>query len=106
MLQKEYASPSIAGAYALSKELLDIQILLLSHPTLGLSKVQMLFSHLKEAGYEVPANIQGMLLLTKLPSSMDAVAQMIVQAKDMAGKLVNPTVKGIYKAEEIGRAHV
>ena len=75
-----------------------MQILSLSHPALGLSKVQTLFSCLKEAGYKVPANIQGMLLLMKLSSSMDVVAQMIAQAKDMAGKLVNPTVKGIYKA--------
>ena len=39
-----------------------------------------------------------MLLLAKLPSSMDVVVQMIVQAKDMAGKPVNPTIEGIYKA--------
>ena len=97
-LQEEYAFPSIAGAYALFKELLNTQILLFSHPALGLLKVQMLFSHLKEAGYEVPANIQGMLLLVKFPSCMDVVEQMIVQAKDMAGKLVNPTIEGIYKA--------
>ena len=58
----------------------------------------MLFFHLKEAGYKVSANIQGMLLLMKLPSSMDVVAQMIVQAKDMASKLVDPTITGIYKA--------
>ena len=29
---------------------------------------------------------------------MDVVVQMIAQAKDMAGKPVNPTVEGIYKA--------
>ena len=97
-LQKEYASPGIAGTYALFKKLLSMQILLLLHPAPGLSKVQMLFSHLKEAGYEVPVNIQGMLLLVKLPSSMDVVVQMIAQAKDTAGKPVNSTVKGIYKA--------
>ena len=67
-------------------------------PTLGLSKVQMLFSCLKEAGYKVTANIQEMLLLMKLPSSMDVVAQIIVQAKDMAGNPADPTVEGIYKA--------
>ena len=39
-----------------------------------------------------------MLLLAKLPFSMDVVMQMIVQAKDMAGKLFDPTVEGIYKA--------
>ena len=58
----------------------------------------MLFFHFKEAGYKVSANIQGMLLLMKLSSSMDVVAQMIVQAKDMASKLVDSTIKGIYKA--------
>ena len=70
-LQEEYASPGIARVYALFKELLNTQILLLLHPAPALSKVQTLFSHLKEVGYEVPANIQGMLLLVKFPSSMD-----------------------------------
>ena len=98
VLQKEYVSPSIAGAYALFKELLKTQIPLSLHPALGLSKVQTIFFHLKEADYKVPANILGMLLLMKLPSSMNVIAQMIVQAKDTAGKLVNPTVKEIYKA--------
>ena len=98
VLQKEYASPGIAGAYALFKELLDMQILLSSHPTPGLSKVQTLFSHLKEVGYNVPANIQRMLLLVKLPSFMNVIMQMIIQAKNMAGKPVNPIIKGIYKA--------
>ena len=75
-----------------------MQIPLSLHPTPGLSKVQMLFSHIKEAGYEVPANIQGMLLLAKLSSSMDVIAQMIAQAKDTAGKPVDSTVERIYKA--------
>ena len=97
-LQKEYTSPGIAGAYALFKELLDMQIPLLSHPTLGLSKVQTLFSCLKKAGYKIPANIQGMFLFVKLPLLMDVVAQMVIQAKDMASKLVDPTIEGIYKA--------
>ena len=91
--QEEYTSPGIARAYALFKELLNMQIPLSSHPALGLSKVQMLFFCLKKAGYKVPANIQRMLLLMKLPSSMDIIVQMIVQAEDTVGKPVNPTVK-------------
>ena len=67
-LQKEYTSPGIDGTYALFKELLNMQILSLLHPAPGLSKVQMLFSCLKKAGYEVSTNIQGMLLLVKLLS--------------------------------------
>ena len=97
-LHKEYTSPGITRAYALFKELLKTLIPSLSYPTPGLLKIQTLFSHLKKAGYEVPVNIQGMLLLRKLPSSMDVIMQMIAQAKDMADKPVNPTVKGIYKA--------
>ena len=93
-----YTFPGIAGAYALFKELLDTQILSSSHPTLGLLKVQMLFSCLKEACYEVPANIQGMLLLAKLSSPMDIIVQMIAQPKDTAGKLVDSTIEEIYKA--------
>ena len=56
-LQEEYTPPGIAGAYAFFKELLDTQIPSLLHPAPGLLKVQMLFFHLKKAGYEVPANI-------------------------------------------------
>ena len=77
VLQKEYASPGITETYGLFKELLKTQIPLSSHPASGLLKVQMLFSYLKEAGYEVLANIQGILLLVKLPSSMDVIVQMI-----------------------------
>ena len=78
-----------------------MQILSLLHSALDLLKVQMLFSHLKKAGYEDPANIQEILLLAKLPSSMDVVVQMIVQAKDMAGKPVDPIIEEIYKAAVI-----
>ena len=39
---------------------------------------------------------------------MDVIAQMIVQAKDTAGKLVDPTVEGIYKAAILswGQCHM
>ena len=39
-----------------------------------------------------------MLLLAKLPPSMDVIVQMIAQAKDASGKAKTPTVKEIQAA--------
>ena len=81
-LKAEYSTPRISGAFALFKELLDIKITQFSHPTPSLNKVGILFTHLKSTGYKFPKIIQAMLLLAKLPPSMDIIVQMIAQAKD------------------------
>jgi len=97
-LKDEYASIGISGTFALFKELLKTKITQSSHPASLLSKIVMRFSHLEQAGYIFPKNIQAMLLLAKLPPSMDVVVQMIVQAKDAPGKAKDPTMEEIQSA--------
>ncbi|KAF8449429.1 hypothetical protein L210DRAFT_3349873, partial [Boletus edulis BED1] len=78
VLKDEYSEPGLAGAYALFKELLDVKIPHTSHPMTCMKLAENLFTRLTAAGFDFPAKIQAMLLLAKLPGSMDVVAQMIV----------------------------
>ena len=97
-LDEEFATVGIAAAYVLFKELLDLHIPDLSHPLPAFSKVETLFMWLKAAGYEFNEKCQAMMLLAKLPPSMDVVAQMFTQAKDTSGKPKDPSVAEISKA--------
>ena len=75
-LDEEFATVGIAAAYVLFKELLNLHIPDSSHPSPAFSKAEMLFTQLKAAGYEFNEKCQAMILLAKLPPSMDVVAQM------------------------------
>ena len=65
-LDDEFATVRIAVAYVLFKELLDLHIPDLFHLSPAFSKVEMLFAHLKSAGYEFNKKCQAMILLAKL----------------------------------------
>ena len=54
--------------------------------------------HLKSAGFEFNDKCQAMMLLAKLPPSMDVVAQIFTQAKDSSGKAKDPSITEISKA--------
>ena len=97
-LDEEFATVRIAVAYVLFKELLDLCIPGSSHPSPAFSKVEMLFTWLKAAGYEFKEKYKTMMLLAKLPPSMDIVAQMFTQAKNTSGKPKDPLVAEISKA--------
>ena len=97
-LDEEFSTVGIAVAYVLFKELLDLCIPDLSHPSPAFSKVETLFAHLKAAGYEFNDKCQAMVLLAKLPPSMDVIAQMFMQAKDTRGKPKDPFIAEISKA--------
>ena len=73
-LDEEFATIGITAAYALFKELLDLRIPDSFHPLPAFSKVEILFMQLKAAGYEFNEKCQTMMLLAKLPPSMDVVA--------------------------------
>ena len=82
-------------ALMLFKELLEMKIAQSLHPVPSLNKVTNLLPHLDAAGYKFPENIQVVLLLAKLPQSMDVITQMIAQAKDSTRKPKTSTVKEI-----------
>ena len=97
-LDEEFASVGIAAVYVLFKELLKLHIPDSFHPSPAFSKAEMLFACLKSAGFEFNDKCQAMMLLAKLPPSMDNVAQMFTQAKDSSGKAKDPSVTEISKA--------
>jgi hypothetical protein len=97
-LKDEHNVPGIMGAYKLFKELLAVEIPSSSHPAPALNKIETLFTRLDNASHTIPDKVQAILVLAKLPASMDFIAQMIVQEKDNAGKAKNPTVAGIHTA--------
>ena len=97
-LDEEFATVGITAAYALFKELLDLHIPDSSHPSPAFSKAETLFTRLRAAGYEFNEKCQAMILLEKLPPSMDIIAQMFTQAKDTSSKLKDPSIAEISKA--------
>ena len=97
-LDEEFATVGITAAYVLFKELLDLHIPDLFHPSPAFSKAETLFMRLKAAGYEFNEKCQAMMLLAKLPPSMDIVAQMFTQAKDTSSKPKDPSITEISKA--------
>ena len=97
-LDKEFATIGITAAYGLFKELLDLRIPDSSHPSPAFSKAETLFTRLKATGYEFNERCQAMMLLAKLPPSMDIVTQIFTQAKDTSSKLKDPSIAEISKA--------
>ena len=54
------------------------------------------FAYLKDAGFEFPANVQAMIILCKLPPTMEVVAQILSQTSPSEIKTLKPD--GIVKA--------
>ena len=96
VLKDEYSTLWISGTLALFKELLDTRIAQPSHSPPSFNKVVTLFSSFSSARYKFPDNIQAMVLLAKLPSSMAMIVQMIAQAKDTSRKA--KTMKQIWQS--------
>ena len=97
-LDEEFSTVGIAAAYTLFKELLDLHIPDLSHPSPAFSKAETLFAHLKAAEYEFNNKCQAMMLLAKLLPFMDVITQMFTQVKNTSGKPRDPSVAEISKA--------
>ncbi|KIM58794.1 hypothetical protein SCLCIDRAFT_37680, partial [Scleroderma citrinum Foug A] len=50
-----------------------------SHPTPVITKMLSHFAYFKDAGFEFPANVKAMIILCKLPPTMEVVAQILSQ---------------------------
>ena len=48
------------------------------------------FAYLKDAGFEFPANVQAMIILCKLPPTMEVVAQILSQTSPSEIKTLKP----------------
>ena len=89
-LKKDFSAPSIGSAYAELSKLLATTIPAGSHPALAITKVLSHFAYLKDAGFEFPAPVQAMIILCKLPPTMEVVAQILSQTSPDEIKNLKP----------------
>ena len=74
LLKDSYGQPSVGSAHTELKKLLLTTIPSNSHPTPALQSIAANFTYLKEAGFEISLPVQTMILVAKLPPSMEVVA--------------------------------
>jgi len=95
-LKKSFGAPSIGSAYAELSKLLSTTIPAGSHPAPAIMKMLSHFTYLKDAGFDFPAPVQTMIILCKLPPTMEVVAQILSQTSPDEIKNLKP--EGIVKA--------
>lgn len=83
VLETSYGKPGIAAVYSEFKAVLDTHIPSNAHPAVALDKIQAHFERLTAAECKFPSYVQAMILLSKLPPSMDAIAQIIGQSESV-----------------------
>ena len=82
-LVKSYGQPGIAAVYSEFKSAIEMQIPSNSHPAPALDKLCAHFDRLEANKASVPKEIQAMILLAKLPTAMDSIAQIVNQKVDL-----------------------
>ena len=80
-IQDDYAKPTLTTIFTDFKAILKTSLPNLGNPEPSIQQIESLFARMKNASYPVANNIQALILLTKIPSSLDTVTQIIVQAK-------------------------
>ena len=90
LLKDSYGQPSVGSAHTELKKLLSMTIPSNSHPAPALRSITANFAYLKEAGFEISLPMQTMILVAKLPPSMEVVAQLINQTKPADIKGLKP----------------
>jgi len=89
-LKDAYGNPGILNIYTEFKQAIETKIPDNSDPSLAIDKFTTHFGQLAENGVVVEEHLQGMMLLSKLPSSMEAVAQLMCQESNI--KKITPFV--------------
>ncbi|KAF9227471.1 hypothetical protein BS17DRAFT_661767, partial [Gyrodon lividus] len=69
-------APGVATTYTEFKAMLDTPIPSHEHPTPAFSKINAHFAQLADADFEISPKVQAMILLAKLPSSMDTITHL------------------------------
>ena len=95
-LKENYDAPSIGSTYTELSWLLTTTIPTGSHPTPTIMKMLSHFAYLKDTGFKFPMNVQAMIILCKLPPTMEVVAQILSQTSPSEIKTLKPD--GIIKA--------
>ena len=89
-LKENYGAPSIGSAYAELSQFLLTTIPTGSHPAPAIKKMLSHFAYLKDAGFKFPSNIQAMIILCKLPPTMEVIAQILSQTSPSEIKVLKP----------------
>ena len=82
-LEKQYGKPGIITTYLEFKVAMDIKITDSEDPTVAIDKMTAHFARCNASGLEVPDYFQAMLIMTKLPSSFDGLAQLFCQKENV-----------------------
>ena len=90
LLKESYGQPSVGSAHTELKKLLLMTIPANQHPAPTLQLCTANFTYLKEAGFEISLPVQTIILVAKLPPSMEVVAQLINQTKPADIKGLKP----------------
>ena len=95
-VKDNYSLPSISSAYAELNHFLTMTIPTGSHPAPPITKMLSHFTYLKDAGFDFPAPVQAMIILHKLPPTMEVAAQILSQTAP--SEIRNLELDGIVKA--------
>jgi len=82
-LKDSYGSPGVLSIYAEFKQAIETKIPDNTDPYLAVDKFTAHFGRLAENGVIIEDHLQGMMLLSKLPPSMEAIAQLMCQESDI-----------------------
>ena len=90
LLKESYGQPSVGSAHTELKKLLSTTIPTNQHPAPALQSCAANFAYLKDARFKISLPVQAMILVAKLPPSMEVVAQLINQTKPSDIKTLKP----------------
>jgi len=87
-LKAAYGKTGISAIYSEFKQAMDLRIPDNADPSLQIDKFTTHFGRLSEQRVEIEDHVQGMILLAKLPPSMDFLAHLICQEAEITDLLV------------------
>ena len=99
-LEKHYGKPGIIATYLEFKVAMDIRISDNKDPLVAIDRMTAHFTQCNASGLEVPDHFQGMLIMAKLPSAFDGLAQIFCQKEDVKSLDVSDIRKTIGLAWE------
>ena len=82
-LESQYGKPGIITTYLEFKATMDIKINDNEDPTVAIDKMTAHFARCNASRLEVPDHFQAMLIMAKLPSTFDGLAQIFCQKESV-----------------------
>ena len=78
-LERSYGKPGVITTYLEFRAAIETKMSDHEDPSLCIDKTIAHLTHVTAAGLEIPKHFQAMILMAKLPPSMDSIAQVIYQ---------------------------